>query len=71
MKQIVFDIEANGLDPDKVWCIIAYERDTKEYVEWSGDSLLCFKDWIEGAERTGGHWSQHYWLRHTSVREAT
>ena len=47
MKQIVFDIEANGLDPDKVWCIIAYERDTKEYVEWSGDSLLCFKDWIK------------------------
>jgi DNA polymerase-1 len=35
MKQIVFDIEANGLDPDTVWCIIAYEREAKEYIEWS------------------------------------
>ena len=47
MKQIVFDIEANGLDPDTVWCIIAYERHTKEYIEWSGDDLFSFKDWIE------------------------
>ena len=47
MKQIVFDIEANGLNPDKVWCIIAYEREAKEYIEWSGDDLVCFKDWIE------------------------
>jgi len=47
MKQIVFDIEANGLDPDKVWCIIAYERGAKEYTTWSGDDLVCFKDWIK------------------------
>ena len=47
MKQIVFDIEANGLNPDKVWCIIAYVRDTQEYIEWSGDDLHCFKDWIK------------------------
>ena len=47
MKQIVFDIEANGLNPDKVWCIIAYERGAKEYTTWSGDDLVCFKDWIK------------------------
>ena len=47
MKQIVFDIEANGLNPDKVWCIIAYERGAKEYITWSGDDLVCFKDWIK------------------------
>tara|TARA_R110000751_G_scaffold100602_4_gene194552 strand:+ start:1778 stop:3511 length:1734 start_codon:yes stop_codon:yes gene_type:complete len=46
MKQIVFDIEANGLNPDKVWCIIAYLRESKEYMEWSGANLHCFKDWI-------------------------
>ena len=23
MKEIVFDIEANGLKPDKIWCIVA------------------------------------------------
>ena len=47
MKQIVFDIEANGLNPDKVWCIIAYEREAKEYIEWSGDTLPNFKDWVK------------------------
>ena len=47
MKQIVFDIEANGLNPDKVWCIIAYEREAQEYTTWSGDDLHCFKDWIK------------------------
>jgi len=47
MKQIVFDIEANGLNPDTVWCIIAYEREAKEYIEWSGDTLPNFKDWVK------------------------
>ena len=47
MKQIVFDIEANGLNPDTVWCIIAYEREAKEYIEWSGDALPNFKDWVK------------------------
>ena len=47
MKQIVFDIEANGLNPDTVWCIIAYEREAKEYIEWSGDTLSNFKDWVK------------------------
>lgn len=47
MKQIVFDIEANGLNPDKVWCIVAYEIGAKEFITWSGDDLLCFKDWIK------------------------
>jgi DNA polymerase I-like protein with 3'-5' exonuclease and polymerase domains len=47
MKQIVFDIEANGLTPDKVWCIVAYEIGAKEFITWSGDDLLCFKDWIK------------------------
>ena len=47
MKQIVLDIEANGLNPDKVWCIVAYEIGAKEFITWSGDDLLCFKDWIK------------------------
>ena len=57
MKQIVFDIEANGLNPDKVWCIVAYEREAKEYYVWSGDDLHCFKDWIkeQGIKEVIGH----------------
>jgi hypothetical protein len=51
MKQIVFDIEANGLNPDTVWCIIAYEREAKEYIEWSGDTLPNFKDWVKEQDK--------------------
>ena len=47
MKQIVFDIEANGLTPDKVWCIVACDIQSGEFTTWSGDDLLCFKDWIK------------------------
>jgi DNA polymerase-1 len=48
VKQIVFDIEANGLNPDKVWCIIAYERCSNTYHEFSCPvSLHSFKDWLK------------------------
>jgi len=39
MKQIVFDIEANGLKPTKVWVIVATELDTRETHTFSGDTL--------------------------------
>ena len=46
--QIVFDIEANGLKPTKVWVIVATELDTGETHTFSGDSLLAFNDYIAG-----------------------
>ena len=48
MKQIVFDIEANGLKPTKVWVIVATELDTRETHTFSGDTLLSFNDYIAG-----------------------
>jgi len=48
MKQIVFDIEANGLKPTKVWVIVAKELDTSETHTFSGDTLLSFNDYIAG-----------------------
>jgi len=47
MKQIVFDIEANGLKPDKVWVIVAHELDTQETKVFSGDTLLDFNTYIK------------------------
>ena len=47
MKQIVFDIEANGLNPDKVWVIVAHELDTQETKVFSGDTLLDFNTYIK------------------------
>ena len=47
MKQIVFDIEANGLNPDKIWVIVAHELDTQETKVFSGDTLLDFNTYIK------------------------
>lgn len=47
MKQIVFDIEANGLQPTKVWVIVASELDSQETREFSGDTLKDFNSYIK------------------------
>jgi DNA polymerase I-like protein with 3'-5' exonuclease and polymerase domains len=47
MREIVFDIETNGLDPSKVWLVWAYERDTKEFVLFSGDTVSNFSQYIK------------------------
>ena len=57
MREIVFDIETNGLDPSKVWLVWAYERDTKEFVLFSGDTVSNFSQYIKdmGACKVIGH----------------
>ena len=47
MREIVFDIETNGLDPSKVWLVWAYERDTKEFVLFSGATVSNFSQYIK------------------------
>jgi hypothetical protein len=47
MKQIVFDIEANGLNPDKVWVIVTHELDTQETKVFSGSTLYDFNTYIQ------------------------
>jgi hypothetical protein len=47
MREIVFDIETNGLDPSKVWLVWAYERDTKEFVLFSGNTVSTFSQYIK------------------------
>jgi DNA polymerase-1 len=47
MKQIVFDIEANGLNPDKVWVIVAHELGTQETKVFSGTTLYDFNTYIK------------------------
>jgi len=48
MRKIVFDIEANGLTPDKVWCIVAHIVGTEEFFEFHGFSLFDFNEWLLG-----------------------
>ena len=47
MKQFVFDIEANGLNPDKVWCIVAQELSTGDVTVWRQEEVAQFSVWIK------------------------
>ena len=53
MKQIVFDIEANGLQPTKVWVIVACDLSNQEMTVFSGDTLQDFNAYIKDAEVIG------------------
>ena len=47
-RTVVCDIEANSLKPDKIWCIVAYDIDTKELFKFSPDSPFSgHTDWKE------------------------
>jgi DNA polymerase I-like protein with 3'-5' exonuclease and polymerase domains len=47
MKQFVLDIEANGLDPDTVWCIVVRQLGHDDSLTWSGDRLPEFITWLQ------------------------
>ena len=47
MKQFVLDIEANGLDPDTVWCIVVQQIGHDDSLTWSGDRLPEFITWLQ------------------------
>ena len=46
--KIVFDIDANGLTPDNVWCSVAHIVGTEEFFEFHGFSLFDFNEWLLG-----------------------
>jgi DNA polymerase I-like protein with 3'-5' exonuclease and polymerase domains len=53
-SEIIFDIEANGLNPDKVWCIVTKEVDGKVH-KFFGDTLLNGVKYLMNAEVLIGH----------------
>ena len=46
MKQITLDIEANGLKPDTIWCIVAKEIEYGTTNTFIGDDVFKFTDWV-------------------------
>ena len=52
-KQIVLDIEANGLNPDKIWCIVTQEVISGDTVCYGPNELNNFS--IEGVDEIIGH----------------
>jgi len=52
---LVFDIEANGLDPDKLFCLVAYNIDTQETYKFGLSSLDKGLKLLANAEKLIGH----------------
>ena len=46
MRQIILDIEANGLKPDTIWCVVAKEVEHGTTNTFIGDDISEFGDWI-------------------------
>jgi len=46
MKQLIVDIEANGLKPDTIWCIVAKEIEHGTINTFIGDDVFKFSDWV-------------------------
>lgn len=44
-RAIIFDIEANGLNPDKIWCIVAKTLDDGEVYKWTPSTVQHFPAW--------------------------
>ena len=40
MKTLIFDIETNGIDPDKIWCISTVNTETNETISYGPDRLV-------------------------------
>jgi len=55
MTRLIFDIEANGLAPTKVWCIVTEDIDTGTVVTYVEGQWALFNKAIAQAEEVIGH----------------
>jgi|TARA_R100000479_G_scaffold166519_2_gene106406 DNA polymerase I-like protein with 3'-5' exonuclease and polymerase domains len=54
MKEVVFDIEANGLQPDKIWCIVAKPLN-EPVVSFGPDKIEKGIEYLQDADVLIGH----------------
>lgn len=52
---LVFDIEANGLEPDKIFCMVAYDVDTRATYKYDVDNLEDGYRLLSSANKLIGH----------------
>ena len=55
MKNLIFDIEADGLTPSKIWCIVAKDLDSNTIYEYGPDKLEEGIELLRNAETLVGH----------------
>ena len=55
MKTLIFDIEANGFNPDKIFCIVAYEVETKQLHSFDPSQIKEGAALLSSADKLVGH----------------
>lgn len=55
MTKVVFDIEADGLRPTKIWCVCCYDLDTGDKKAFHEDTKEDCKAYLESADLVIGH----------------
>jgi DNA polymerase-1 len=66
MRKIIYDIEANGLQPDRIWCVVAKDVKTNEIFTFLEDQRDDFRKFTEGIETFIGHnilGYDNYWVK--------
>jgi DNA polymerase I-like protein with 3'-5' exonuclease and polymerase domains len=59
-KYYVFDVEANGLNPDKVWCVVVKNSATGDRWDFAEGALKDFKRFVEEA-------GDVFWVGHNAL----
>ena len=53
--KLVFDIETDGIDATKVWCIVAQDVETKKIYKWRPDDIESGIQFLLNADALIGH----------------
>ena len=53
--KLVFDIETDGLDATRIWCIVAQDVETKKIYKWKPDDITSGLHFLEKADALIGH----------------
>lgn len=55
MRKVIYDIETNGLNPDRIWCVVVKDIDTNEVFTFLEDQRDDFHKFTEEVEQFIGH----------------
>jgi hypothetical protein len=55
MKSVVFDIEADSLEPTKIWCIAAVDPDSGETKTFGPTEIVQGLAYLSDADKLIGH----------------
>ena len=55
MKKVVCDIEANGLEPDKIWCCVCIDPDTNETTIFRDGDADKAREFFKQCDKIIGH----------------